>query len=163
MDSLFEHQVIQNAALGIEALCACVSSCYKRTDGAHGILFQEAFLVLPIVFHQESAKGFSSKNPPGILPKVLAEHRALTVGLQIRVEAMAELTLRALNIGFASGCLVLDKDSEGSVELLPGERSPRTEHRDHDIGILLKAARRLGVVFAEVSFAHLCAQLRVSF
>lgn len=163
MDSLFEHHVIQNVALAVEALHACVISCHKRTDQAHGLLFQEAFLVLPIVFHQESARGFSAKIPPGILPKVLAEHRALTVGLQVRMELMAPLTLRALDLGFASECLALDVAPDGDTEILPARRKLSIEHRDEDVKTLLKAARRLGDVFAETSFDQICAQLRVSF
>lgn len=163
MDALFENQVIQNTALATEALSTCAASYYKETQKAHGLSFQVSFLVLPLVFHQRTAKILSSKNRPGILPKVLAESRDLTLGLQRRLEAMAPLTLQALNVGFASGCLRFDGEHEDGPEVLPGAALPAFEHTDEYVLELLNAARRLGIVFHEVPFPQLCAQLRVSF
>lgn len=163
MDALFEHRVIQNTALATEALWACVASCFAETDKAHGVKFQAAFLVLPLLFHQSSAKSFSTKKRPGILPKVLAESRDLTVGLQLRMETMAPLTSQALNLGFASGCLLFDAEHDDGPEVLPGDSPLRVEHSDEDVTVMLNAARRLGIILCEVSFPQLCAQLRVSF
>lgn len=163
MDALFENQVIQNTALAAEALWNCAASYYKETQKAHGLSLQNSFLVLPLVFHQTTAQTFSSKNRPGILPKVLAETRDLTLGLQRRLEVMAPLTLQALNVGFASGCLRFDGEHEDGPEILPGVASLAVEHTDQNVLDLLNAARRLGIVFHEVPFPQLCAQLRVSF
>lgn len=163
MDTLFEHHIIQNSALATEALWTCSSACYSETNKAHGLALQSAYLVLPLVFHQSSAKAFASKNRPGILPKVLAETRGLTIGLQQRMQAMATLTSQALNLGFASGCLLFDAEHDDGPEVLPGKRHPNVNHADEDVKMLLFAAKRLGVVFGEVTFAQLCAQLRVRF
>ncbi len=163
VDTLFEHNVIQNTALATEVLWTCSNSCYSETNKAHGIAFQAIYLILPLVFHQSTAMAFSSKNRPGILAKVLAETRDLTIGLQQRMQAMAPLTSQALNLGFASGCLLFDAEHDDGPEVLPGKLHPSVKHADEDVKILLGAAKRVGVVFGEVSFPQLCAQLRVRF
>lgn len=163
MDTLFEQHVIQNTALATEALWACTATCFTETDKAHGVAFQATFLILPLVFHQSTAKAFASKKRPGILHKVLAESRDLTAGLQGRMQAMAPLTCQALNLGFASGCLLFDAEHDDGPEVLPGDVRPNIEHSDENVVALLSAARRLGIVFSEVAFPQLCAQLRVSF
>jgi hypothetical protein len=163
VDALFEHRVIQNTALATEALWTCATTCFAETDKAHGVALQATFLILPLVFHQATANAFSSKKRPGILPKVLAESRDLTIGLQARMEAMGPLTCQALNLGMASGCLLFDAEHEDGPEVLPGDSRPSSKHIDEDVVTLLSAARRLGIVFSEVSFPQLCAQLRVSF
>lgn len=163
MDSRFEHHVIQNTALATELLWTCVTTCFTETDKAHGVSFQAAFLVFPLLFHQSTAETFASKKRPGILHKVLSESRDITAGLQARMQAMAPLTCQALNLGFASGCLLFDVEHDDGPEVLPGDVRPRTEHTDADVAVLLSAAKRLGIVFSEVAFPQLCAQLRVSF
>jgi hypothetical protein len=161
IDVLFEQRVIQNTGLAAEAIWHAVNETYNARSRAEGTPFPLVFVVLPLTFHQRTAAALASKTQPGALYKLLAEDREVTVGLQARMQAMADRTFQALSIGFQTNLLHLDSDAQRQV--IPGRRTPPVAHVTDEVKTILSAARRVGQGFAEMSVVQLAVHLRVRF
>ena len=161
IDVLFEQRVIQNTGLAAEAVWHAVNETYNAKGRAEGVPLPLIFLVLPLTFHQRTAAALASKTQPGALYKLLAEDREVTVGLQARMQAMADRTFHALSIGFQTNLLHLDSDRMRQV--IPGRKTPPVTHVTEEVKIILNAAKRAGQGFAEMSVVQLAIHLRVRF
>ena len=155
IDVLFEQHVIQNTGLAAETIW------YNAKGRAEGVPLALVFLVLPLAFHQRTASMLASKTQPGALYKALGEDREIRVGLQARMQAMAERTFHALSIGFQTKLLIMDSDS--TRQLVPGRRTPPVTHQTEQVKTILSAAKRVGQGFAEMSVVQIAANLGVRF
>src|SRR5258708_14548942 len=122
IDILFEQRVVQNTGLAAEAIWQAVLEAYEAKMRTAGVPLPLIFLVLPLPFHQRTAAALASKTQPGALYKALSEDREITVGLQARMQAMAERTFHGLSIAFQTNLLSLDSDQLRQV--VPGRRTP---------------------------------------
>lgn len=161
IDVLFEQRVIQNTGLAAEAIWQAVHEAYEAKGRAGGISLPMVFLVLPLIFHQRTATVLASKTQPGALYKALADDREITVGLQMRMQAMSERTFHALSIGFHTGLLLLDNDHQR--QLIPGRKTPPVTHATDEVKIILNGAKRVGHAFAEMTLVQLSAHLNIRF
>lgn len=161
IDVLFEQRIIQNTGLAAEAIWQSVNEAYETQGRTEGVPFVLAFLVLPLTFHQRSARGLGMKTQPGALYKALADDREIAVGLQQRMQAMSDRTLHALSIGFHTGLLLLDPDHER--HLIPGRKSPPVAHVTDEVKTVLNAAKRVGQAFAEMNLVQLSTHLNIRF
>ena len=161
IDVLFEQRVVQNTGLAAEAIWQAVYAAFEAKGRAAGVSLPLAFLVLPLTFHQRTARVLASKTQPGALYKALADDREITVGLQMRMQAMSERTFQALSIGFDTALLRLDQDHER--QLIPGKRTPPVVHATDEVKGILNAAKRVGHSFAEMTLVQLCTHLNISF
>lgn len=161
IDVLFEQHVVQNTGLAAEAIWQAVHETYRVKGRTEGVPFPLVFLVLPLTFHQRTARALNSKTQPGSLYKALAEDREITTGIQARMQAMSGRTLQALSIGFDTGLLLLDQDRFRQV--LPGRQTSPFTHTSSDVKIILGAAKRVGQAVAEMSLVQLSAHLNIRF
>jgi len=161
MDVLFEQHIVQNTALGAEAIWQAVHEAYEASGRTAGVTFPLAFIVLPLSFHERTAKTLASKTQPGALYKALADNREIPVGLQERMQAMSERTFQALSIGFHTGLLELDPDHER--HLIPGRKTQPVPHTTEEVKTILNAAKRVGHAFTEMTLVQLSTQLHIRF
>jgi hypothetical protein len=161
IDVLFEQRVIQNTGLAAEAIWHAVNEAYEAKGRAEGVPLPLVFLVLPLVFHQRSAAALASKTQPGALYKALADDREITVGLQARMQAMAERTFQALSIAFESNLLRLDTDPQR--QLVPGRRTAPVAHVTEEVRIIQNAAKRVGQSLSEMNTVQLALHLNIRF
>lgn len=161
IDVLFEQRVIQNTGLAAEAIWQAVNESYDAKGRAEGVPFPLVFIVLPLAFHQRTASTLASKTRPGALYKAIADDREVTVGLQARMEALADRTLQGLSIGFQSGLLNLD--SNHLRDVFPGKKTPPVTHVTEEVKTILNAARRVGQSFAEMDALQLAVHLNIRF
>jgi hypothetical protein len=161
IDILFEQRVIQNTGLAAETIWQAVYEAYEMKDRTEGVPFPLAFLILPLTFHQRTANVLASKKQPGAIHKALADDREITVGLQLRMQALSERTLQALSIGFSTGLLHLDQDRER--QLIPGRKSLPVTHVTEEVKTILQAAKRVGQIFAELPIVQIAISLGVTF
>jgi hypothetical protein len=161
IDILFEQRVIQNTGLAAEVIWYASNETFNAKGRAEGVPLPLVFLVLPISFHQRTANALAFKTQPGALYKLLAEDREITVGLQARMQALADRTLQALSIGFQTNLFHLDSDPMRQV--IPGRKTPPVTHVTEEVKIILNAAKRVGQAFAEMSVVQLAIHLRVRF
>ena len=161
IDVLFEQRVVQNTGLGAEVIWQAVNEAYETSGRTQGVTFPLAFLVLPLTFHLHTARALATKTQPGALFKAIAEDREIIVGLQSRLQAMADRTLASLSIGFHSGLLLLDPDHDR--HLIPGRRTQPIAHATDEVKTIFGAAKRVGNSFAEMSPAQICTHLNIRF
>ena len=161
IDVLFEQRVIQNTGLAAEAIWQAVHEAYEAKGRAEGVSLPLAFLELPLTFHQRTATVLSAKTQPGAIYKALADDREITVGLQMRMQAMSERTFHALSIGFHTGLLQLDRDHER--QLIPSRKTPPVVHVTDEVKVILNAAKRVGHAFAEMTLVQLSTHLNIRF
>lgn len=161
IDVLFEQHVIQNTGLAAETIWYAVNETYNAKGRAEGVPLPLVFLVLPLTFHQRTASVLASKTQPGALYKALGEDREIRVGLQSRMQAMAERTFHALSIGFHTKLLVMDSDS--TRQLVPGRKTPPVTHQTGEVKMILSAAKRVGQGFAEMSMVQIAVNLGIRF
>lgn len=161
IDVLFEQRVIQNTGLAAEAIWQAVQEAHEAKGRVEGVSLPLAFLILPLTFHQRTATVLSAKTQPGAIYKALADDREITVGLQMRMQAMSERTFHALSIGFHTGLLQLDRDHER--QLIPGRKTPPVAHVTDEVKVILNAAKRVGHAFAEMTLVQLSTHLNIRF
>lgn len=161
IDILFEQNIIQNTGLAAEAIWQAVNETYETKGRTEGVPFPFVFLVLPLTFHKRTAIALASKTQPGAIYKALAEDREIPVGLQARMQAMSDRTLHALSIGFSTGLLKLDQDHQRQI--IPGKKTPPVAHVTEDVKTILKAAKRVGQTFAELTIVQLASHLEIKF
>lgn len=160
MDVLFEQRVIQNTGLAAEAIWHATHEAYEAKRRTEGISLPLAFIVLPIVFHRRSAAALAGKTQPGALYKALADHREIPVGLQDRMQALADRTLHALSIGFQSKLLKLDAQQH---QIVPGRKTPPVTHLTEEVKDIMNAAKRVGQAFAEMNLVEISTHLQIRF
>jgi hypothetical protein len=161
MGPLFEHRLVQNPALAAEILWECVNACFEATDRVSGPPLPAMFLVLPLTFHQRSADALANKQQPGALYRALAEYPPLVVGLQKRMQTMADLTWEGLSLGFSAALFGLE--SNPAIRLFPKRRTPPVRHGTEDVQSVIGASRRVGQTIAEMPLEQLCQALGVRF
>ena len=161
IDILFEQKIIQNTGLAAEAIWQAVHEAYETKGRTEGVPFPLVFLVLPLTFHKRTANALASKTQPGAIYKALADDREIPVGLQGRMQAMSNRSLQALSIGFSTGLLKLDQNH--NRQIIPGKKTPPVTHVTEDVKIILKAAKRVGQTFAELTIAQLASHLEIKF
>lgn len=161
IDVLFEQRVIQNTGLAAETIWQAVHEAYECKGRTEGVSLPLSFLILPLTFHYQTAKALASKTQPGALYKALADNREITIGLQTRMQAMADRTFQGLSIGFHTGLLLLDPDHQR--QLIPGKKSAPVAHVTEDVKTVLNAAKRVGQAFAEMDVIQLSTHLNIRF
>ncbi len=164
MKKLFEYEVVQNPVLGATAITQAVIEYYKVKEG--GMPLPLVMAVLPVVFHRKTIELIASMDMVGGgLLRALGRDRTLKVGLQQRMEGMAELSFRALNIALSCRkCLVLNFDKD--VLVVPCRKSvPAADmgYKDGDAKEVVKAAMRIGHWFGAYSMGVICYQLDLRF
>lgn len=150
MNVLNEYEIMQNNALGALALSAFTIEFYKNTNNMRGPTLQVLMPVLPMVLHEDTALTLHNKKKQGGFYRSVYENRAISVGLQQRMQSMADQTFQALNFAFASKLLNYDASSH---QVIPQRRtSPLKFLKTNYIETrrILSASERLGYWFSEM-------------
>lgn len=159
-----EYQVLQNPVLGAAAITLAVIEYHKAKK--EGMPLPLVMAVLPMVFHRKTTKVIAKmRKVGGGLRRAKGKDKTLSVGLQQRMEGMAGLSLRALNLALScKKCVALDFGED--VLVVPCRKTIQvTEmgYNDGDAGDILKAASRVGYWFGSYKLVAVCKQLDLRF
>lgn len=160
MDLLFEQKLTHNTALASHLISVAIRECFETNLRKSGVEFPLVFTILPLVFHKQTAETLATKKRPGVLIKAISENREIPLGLQERMEGLADLTLGAINLGFSTNLFYLDVN--GSMELVPGENSGM-DFSHPKIKTAVNAAKRVGQSCSELSLEQICIYLNIRF
>lgn len=160
----FEFEVIRNPLLGAAALWEFSNSYFQEAKQLSGASLPMMMLVLPIVYHKRTVETIRRKQKRSGLLKALSENPEITVGLQERVEAMSDLSLRTLSVACAAGLVHRQATSGWPIYVPELKRLPVSVVPIIDEGkAILGSSRRLGAWFAQEDFVATISRLRVEF
>jgi hypothetical protein len=164
MRNSIEYEIIQNPALGAAAIVHAVVEYYKVTH--EGMPLPMLMAVLPMVLNRKTTELIFRKNMVGGgLRKVKGEDRTLSAGLQRRMEGMANLTFRSLNIAVScKNCLSMRYNE--LVEIIPLRLTVDAKSMGYvagDTTQILSAAKRIGSWFGQFEMSEICRQLDLRF
>lgn len=160
----FEFEVIRNPLLGAAAFWEFSNSYFQEARQLSGATLPMVMLVLPIVYHKRTVDSIRRKHKKSGLLKALSENPEITIGLQERLEAMGDLSLRTLNVA-CSANLIRRQSTSGwpiyipELKRLPAPVVPVID----EAKAILSSSRRLGAWFAQEDFVVTISRLRVEF
>lgn len=146
---------MQNNALGALALSEFTIEFYKNTKNIRGPTLPVLMPVLPMVLHEDTALTLYRKHKQGGFHRSISENRAISVGLQQRMQSMADQTFQALNFAFASRLLYYDESSTQIYPLKCTSLLKLIKPHYEEIKRILKAAGRLGYWFSEMNLEQI--------
>lgn len=157
-----EYQVIQNTALSSLALHAFCKTYYNAKDKTAGPELSLVMPVLPLVFNKKSADSLAEikKITRQKFFGILSDHRDIPVGLQNRMELMADQTFEALNVAFKKKLLLYNSEN---TQIIPGAKvkTPSLVYKENQN--IMIASRVLGNWFAYYPIEQLCISLNIHF
>lgn len=162
MDLFYEYKLTQNPVLGATSIGQCVTEYYKTKKEKEGMPLILSMLVLPITFHIKTAKNIAHRNLAGGFYKALYEDRAIPVGLQKRMEDMALLTFRSINLAINTKKYIRYQDGQ----IIPERKTFNVDsfgYEEENTKEIISAAKRLGYWFATSKFEQVCELLNVRF
>ena len=145
MDLDFEQRIVHNAAFGASTLFCFVSQYAKVTETKQGPGPPLLHIVLPLSFHQPTARAIEGCNFAGGLLRALDRVPGLAASLSERMEDLSRMTKASINLACASGLLLVEQTPTWPVflpgrESLPGDLGPSEPH----LKAIHATARRLG-------------------
>ena len=111
-DRVVEEANLLNPAFGAVLLTEAVDHYDEKAH--HGLPFALAFLVLPIVLHENTRRSLPKTTLTGLLPWV-QEHRESLVGFSERVRQLQAVSREALLFGLQTEILRID--DQGLVKI----------------------------------------------
>jgi Family of unknown function (DUF6521) len=157
---------VQNPALGAFLQWRYATGYFEARGDAQGSPLVLAFLVLPLLLHEETLELIAGTNKPSGLRGFAGKFGSsrfrksdVLLGLHERTRAMRPLSLTSLRMGIAYRLVSIDKQRN----LLPLSRtSPRTLVPT-SVRSLVKNAEKLGAWSAELTLFEIASILKVGF
>jgi hypothetical protein len=137
---------------------------YSETAGGRAPSLPVFLMSSGLLFHRETVEKIYRMNFDSRFLKVVAERPDLVGGLQGRVEAAFGASLKALQLGVATGLLQRDGGvGFPTFRALGGADLPPALRDASSLGEMILAAKRLGAWFALEPFEVIQRQLVVEF
>ncbi len=162
-----EVRAIQNPALGSVLIWRAASSYQINHKTGSFMPLPLCFLVLPIVFHEETSALVTGTRMASGLRKLTAKFRSaeesktdLLLAVGGRAVAMRTLTWESIRIGTTSNVLSLNTKSGSLMSL---SDTPLVNGVPQSIRPLLGSAEKLGTWFSGLTLYEIGLQMQVTF
>ena len=162
-----EVRAIQNPALGSVLIWRAVSSYQTNHKTGSFMPLPLCFLVLPIVFHEETSALVTGTRMASGLRKLTEKFRSaeesktdLLLAIGGRTVAMRTLTWESIRIGLTSNVLSLNTESGSLMSL---SDTPLVSGVPQSIRPLLGSAEKLGTWFSGLTLYEIGLQMQVTF
>jgi len=162
-----EVRAIQNPALGAVLIWRAASSYQASHPTSDFMPLPLAFLVLPVLYHEETAALVGSTRTASGLRKLTEKFRSaeesktdLLLAVEGRATEMRELSWESLRLAFTSNILALDT-AKGT--LLSLSETPLVSGVPQQIRPMLSNAEKLGSWFSSLTLYEIGLQMQVTF
>jgi len=162
-----EVRAIQNPALGSVLIWRSAALYRKCHSTASSMPLPLAFLILPILFHEQTAELVAATRIASGLNKLTEKFRSaefsrtdLLLSVASRANRMRTVTWEAIRLGLSANLLLIDT---GTATLVSLTDTPHTAGVPATVRPLLNNAEKLGAWFAEMSLYEISMQFQVSF
>lgn len=105
-------KLVQNEALGAILIHVCANAYFDESMKLRHLPLELALLTLPLVFNERFCLTFYKMRSSSALFRLMIDNPQLRVGIQKRVESLAKLTFRALDIGNSTGLFNYDSTTQ---------------------------------------------------
>jgi hypothetical protein len=160
-----EVRSVQNPGLGAMLLWRCSSGFSDSRERGDPIPLPLLFLVLPIMFHEETADVLASTQRASGLRKfaekfqLAAQNKTdLLLAIGPRAQTMRRLTMHSIGIAILSRLMAIDQNSATVIAL---SRTPAIAGIPASVRPLLVGADKLGSWFAQLSLYETALLLQV--
>ena len=154
-----DRSLVQNSAMACFLLTDFVRKYEELTARTEGPSFFKTLLVLPFVWHRESAEAIKSRDFSTPLRAVLAEQPAIRTHFQERISEFSAISCQGLNLAWASFLLRQensDVDRRLRVAFTKWPRGSKPTDLPRD---MVNANSRLAAWFKDASTAQLYSEL----
>lgn len=162
-----ETERVQNPALGSMVLWRFTAGYERGSGKGMATPIPLLFLVLPIIFHEETArllKGTQERSGlryfAGKFSSSAVSASDLLLAIQKRALDMRQLTTESLAIALSSGLISIYCDTGRAVPL---SSSPVRAGIPSSVNAMLKSAEKLGVWYSQISLHEISFILKVDF
>lgn len=162
-----EVRAIQNPGLGSVLIWRAVSSYQTNHKTGSFMPLPLCFLVLPIVFHEETSALVTGTRMASGLRKLTEKFQSaeesktdLLLAVGGRAVAMRTLTWESIRIGITSNVLSLNTESGSLMSL---SDTPLVSGVPQSIRPLLGSAEKLGAWFSGLTLYEISLQMQVTF
>ncbi len=162
-----EVRAIQNPALGSVLIWRAASNYQKSHPTSDFMPLPLAFMVLPILYHEETASLVTTTRTASGLRKLTEKFRSaeesktdLLLAVGGRATAMRELSWESLRLALSSNILALDT-AKGT--LLSLSETPLISGVPLQIRPMLGNAEKLGAWFSSLTMYEIGLQMQVTF
>jgi len=148
--------IVQNDAIGAVLLAEAIASfCQRDCNGMPLVL---GCTILPLVFHRSSSQQILGRQGKGAFFRLARETPRISAGLEDRMQAMLQQTFDGMNLALASESVKLIPET---ACLFAGQFSYPRKFTNLEVGMKLRAARRLGDWYSLVGTPQVCALLNI--
>lgn len=158
MKNIEEYYIVQNYALSALALWNFSYEFYNNDGEKRGPTLPLLMTILPMVLHKETVSLIYRKQKEGGFYRAITEDKVIEIGLQERMEAMADKTLRSLNLAFASGILGYNNLN---TQIIPKQKPPSLSSYNEETNKIIRASQRLGYWFSDLSLEQISIYLKL--
>ena len=162
-----EVRAIQNPALGSVLIWRAASSYQTNHPTGSFMPLPLAFLVLPILFHEETSALVAGTRATSGLRKLTEKFRSaeesktdLLLAVGGRATTMRELTWESILLALTSNVLSLDT---GEATLMSLSETPLVTGVPHPVRPMLTNAEKLGAWFSGLTLYEIGLQMQVTF
>lgn len=162
-----EVRAIQNPALGCVLIWRAASSYQKNHKTGSFMPLPLCFMVLPIVFHEETSALVTGTRTASGLRKLTEKFRSaeesktdLLLAVGGRAVAMRTLTWESIRLGITSNVISLNTEG-GSIMSLSD--TPLVSGVPQPVRRLLGSAEKLGTWFSGLTLYEISLQMQVTF
>jgi hypothetical protein len=164
--ALLEYQIYQNRLLGAHVIWEFTKSFSEHSkdqDSKYPTIYQ-ALPVLPLCLNKRVVEGIKARLfKEGSLLRAIHENRDLFSGLQERMESMATLTFGSIYIASQGGLIIYDREQALLIANSFTVPSKITDKLYEDYKDILKASRRLGSWFSQLSTEEISMYFNINY
>ena len=164
--ALLEYQIYQNRLLGAHIIWEFAKSFdehSKEIEKKYPNIYH-VLPVLPLCLNKRVVDGIKSRLfKEGSLLRAINENKDLFSGLQDRMESMASITFGSIYIATKARLIVFDKEQ---MLLIPNSSSIPSKITDklyEDYKDLLKASRRVGSWFSQLTVEEISMYFNINY
>lgn len=153
-----EYDIYQNRVMGAHLIWEFTKAyCDHNVVGNNsGPTIYHALPILPLCLNQRVVEGIHSRNfKEGSLSRAIQENRDIFSGLQERMIDMSGLTFSSIDIAFKANLLVFEHETMTFIPNSLNISEKYAKQLFEDYSDMLRASRRIGSWFSQLSFGEI--------
>lgn len=162
--ALVEYQIYQNRLLGAHIIWEFAKTYTEHSPDKLYPTIYHVMPVLPLCLNKRVVEGIKSRLfREGSLLRAISDNKDLFSGLQDRMESMATLTFGSIYVASQGRLILFDNEQ---MTLIPNSFSVPSKITDklfEDYKDILKAARRVGSWFSQLTMEEMIMYFNISF